>query len=55
MLRTGSCPRCKGNMLLDQGCDGWYEICLQCGFRHVLTDVVRVQQKAKYERSAKNA
>jgi len=32
-LNTGGrCPKCRGNLYLDRGYNGWYEECLQCGF-----------------------
>ncbi|MFC1977802.1 hypothetical protein ACFLWS_06040 [Chloroflexota bacterium] len=38
------CPKCNGNVFIDQdslvcseeGYGGWYEWCLQCGFRRYL-------------------
>ena len=38
------CPKCNGNVFIDQDSlvgfeedyKGWYEWCLQCGFRHDL-------------------
>ena len=38
------CPKCNGNVFADQDCNidtedgnhGWYEWCLQCGFRRYL-------------------
>jgi len=26
------CPRCKGDIFIDQETDGWYEHCLLCGY-----------------------
>ena len=28
------CPRCKGDMFIDQEADGCYEHCLLCGYVH---------------------
>ena len=36
MLRLKSCPRCKGDILIDRDHLGWYEQCLQCGYQHDL-------------------
>lgn len=27
-----ACPRCKGDIFIDQETDGWYEHCLLCGY-----------------------
>jgi ribosomal protein S27AE len=26
------CPKCGGNVYLENDMDGWYEECLQCGY-----------------------
>ncbi len=31
-LRLGACPRCKGDIIVDQAYED-SELCLQCGFR----------------------
>ena len=55
MFRLKSCPRCKGDVLIDRDYDGWYEQCLQCGYQRDLKGVVEVQQQAKTEKGiAKN-
>jgi ribosomal protein S27AE len=28
----GRCPRCGGNIFLENDFDGWHESCLQCGY-----------------------
>ena len=30
------CPRCQGDMFLDNDPDGWFLMCLQCGHRTYL-------------------
>ena len=47
MWRFKSCPRCKGDILIDRDCSGWHELCLQCGFQRDLQDIVEAQQHAK--------
>ena len=42
MIRV--CPRCKGNMLLDNDQHGWYEQCLQCSYLRDLDAIVRVKE-----------
>lgn len=36
MLRLKNCPRCKGDILIDRDYFGWYEQCIQCGYRRDL-------------------
>ena len=36
MWKTKSCPRCGGDTFIDNDMDGWYEQCLQCGYRSEL-------------------
>ncbi len=43
MLRFKSCPRCKGDVLIDKDEYGWYEQCLQCGYQRDLTNMVKVK------------
>jgi ribosomal protein L37E len=31
-----SCPRCGGDILVEQDYDGWTKTCLQCGYRSYL-------------------
>lgn len=45
MIRV--CPRCKGNMLLDNDLHGWYEQCLQCSYLRDLDAKVRVKEQPK--------
>jgi DNA-directed RNA polymerase subunit M/transcription elongation factor TFIIS len=28
-----TCPRCQGDLFVDKDNDGWFEQCLQCGYR----------------------
>jgi hypothetical protein len=52
MWRFKSCPKCKGDILVDQDYNRWFELCLQCGYRRELQDVVETQQQAKIEKGA---
>ena len=36
---AGRCPKCGGNLYMDNDWHGWYEQCLQCGFTHNLEAV----------------
>jgi len=33
LWKLKKCPRCHGDLFLDSDTDGWYEQCLQCGYR----------------------
>jgi len=44
MFRFKSCPRCKGDVLVDLDYYGWYEECLQCGYQRDLKGMAKVQQ-----------
>ncbi len=37
--RLRSCPRCKGDVVVDRDLHGWYEWCLQCGHRRYRDNV----------------
>lgn len=49
MFRFKSCPRCKGDVLVDLDHHGWYEECLQCGYQRDLKDIIEVQQQRTQE------
>ncbi len=39
LWRLKSCRRCQGDMVVDRDADGWYQSCLQCGYRVALADI----------------
>lgn len=39
-----SCPRCGGDILIDQDHHGWYEACLQCGYSSELQNLTEFKQ-----------
>ena len=47
------CPKCNGNVFVDQDCSidteegsrGWYEWCLQCGYRRYLQPVTALMEE----------
>ena len=39
------CPKCGGNILLFNDCEGWYGQCLQCSFVQYLDVVYKVTSK----------
>ena len=49
-LRLKSCPRCKGDIVIELDQWGWYEECIQCGYLHDLQDVVEVKQVVAQQR-----
>ncbi len=52
MWKFKSCPKCKGDILVDHDYNGWFELCLQCGYRRELQDMVETQQQAKINKGA---
>ena len=43
-MRLKSCPRCKGNLILERDQYGWYEQCMQCGHISDLKNMVETPQ-----------
>jgi predicted nucleic acid-binding Zn-ribbon protein len=39
-----SCPRCNGDLFIERDLDDWYEECLQCGYKKVLTVKLEVRK-----------
>ena len=46
LWRLKSCRRCQGDMVVDRDADGWYQSCLQCGYRVSLADITPKQPAA---------
>lgn len=44
--RLKSCPRCKGDVVVDRDHDGCYAWCLQCGYCLNLADITEGRVKA---------
>lgn len=44
MVWFKDCPRCKGDVFLDQDNCGWYKQCIQCGYVRDITDKVEISQ-----------
>jgi len=40
-----SCPRCDGDIFIDRDPYGWYEQCLQYGYRRDLIDILELEQQ----------
>jgi hypothetical protein len=49
MLRLKSCPRCRGDVVIDRDMDGWYEQCLQCGCQRYLESLAETKPSVKKE------
>ena len=53
-IRLKGCPKCKGDVVIDNDHYGWYEQCLQCGHVSDLPDVVAHGEEnlipARYQR-----
>ncbi len=49
MLRLKSCPRCRGDVVIDRDMDGWYEQCLQCGYQRYLESLAEAKPPVKRE------
>jgi len=46
MLRLKSCPRCeKGDVTFDRDQYGWYEYCIQCGYRRDLASMSKLRRQ----------
>ena len=45
MLTLKACPRCKGDVRLEDDYYGWYEQCIQCGYIHDLEAIDLVQRQ----------
>lgn len=54
MLKLKSCPKCKGDLLIDKDMYGWYEQCIQCGYQHSLDPLVNVGQLPAEEKRSRS-
>ena len=34
-----NCAKCSGDLFIDKDLDGWFEQCLQCGYRRELKEL----------------
>ena len=46
MWKFKGCPRCKGDMFINRGLDGWYEQCLQCSYQHKLKSLAEFKEQS---------
>ena len=45
MWKLRNCPRCQGDLFLDRDMDGWYQQCLQCGYRRGMKPLAEAGHK----------
>jgi hypothetical protein len=45
MWELRNCPRCQGDLFIDKDLDGWYEQCLQCGYRREMKPIAEAKKK----------
>ena len=46
MWKLKSCPRCGGDVFVDRDVyEGWYEQCLQCGYRAALRNIADAKEE----------
>jgi hypothetical protein len=53
MMKLKGCPRCGGDLFVNENRDGWSEQCLQCGYEKDSKAVFRSPQKSGVGRDAK--
>lgn len=46
------CPKCGGNVYLDEDQHGWFEHCLQCGYTCDLQGVLNVAEREALKTSS---
>lgn len=44
MWRFKACPKCGGDIFVDEDMTGWYEQCLQCGYLHDLKSITEIKE-----------
>ena len=44
------CPKCRGNVYLDEDQHGWFEHCLQCGYTSDLQGVLDLKEREALKR-----
>jgi uncharacterized protein YbaR (Trm112 family) len=55
MMRLKACPRCRGDLMIEQEHHNWSEYCLQCGYQRELpTEVEMAKRRAKILPGGKN-
>jgi DNA-directed RNA polymerase subunit M/transcription elongation factor TFIIS len=44
MWKLKTCPRCQGDLFVERDMDGWFQQCLQCGYRRELKALVEAKK-----------
>ena len=52
MWKLKHCSRCGGDTFVERDKYGWYEQCLQCGYRIELETMVEAREKVSHGRAA---
>jgi hypothetical protein len=50
MWEFKKCPRCRGDIFMDEDTDRCYEKCLQCGFEREVSRVANTGRKLRPEK-----
>ncbi len=43
MWKLKTCPRCQGDLFVDKDMDGWFQQCLQCGYRREMRPIAEAK------------
>jgi hypothetical protein len=43
MWKLKTCPRCQGDLFVDKDLDGWFQQCLQCGYRREMRAIAETK------------
>jgi hypothetical protein len=52
MWKIRACPRCQGDLFVAKDMDGWFEQCLQCGYRREMRPIAEVKETKKVQPTA---
>ncbi|MBM4433249.1 MAG: hypothetical protein FJ025_04545 [Chloroflexi bacterium] len=53
MWKFKACPRCGGDIYIDNDQYGWFEHCLQCGYMGELRPIYEAREKVAEEEKEK--
>lgn len=43
------CPRCQGFVIVDKDLNGWYQLCLQCGYQRDIRDLKEIKETTRFK------
>jgi len=55
MWKLKGCPKCGGDFFLERDWCGWYEQCLQCGYRCELEGITEIKKRLAGKRKREPA